>query len=82
MLIIIIIAGMSLADDCLFPCDSTYCYTLWIGDLYCDSLCNIKLCDFDSSYYKNNPGLDGFKHSDCLSTGCNASLLGNGNCDD
>ncbi|OMJ90424.1 hypothetical protein SteCoe_7231 [Stentor coeruleus] len=58
------------------------CITYWIGDLHCDSACNNKYCNYDSSY----SGPDSFKHSDCyedcLSTECDISLLGNGECNE
>ncbi|OMJ65363.1 hypothetical protein SteCoe_38385 [Stentor coeruleus] len=84
-MIIMSILILSFVDGTLFEFDESLCSNNMIGDLICNSVCNIGICEFDSPY-KDSTGFNSFKHSDCyedcLNTSCNTYLLGNEVCDD
>ena len=66
-------------------CNDFNCPKNWIGDNYCDFICNNPICNFDSPSISTSPAnvfesSDCFK--DCLQTGCSVSLLSNDICDE
>lgn len=58
-----------------------YCLSGGIGDNFCDDICMIKECNYDSPLFVDDRYLS-FKSSDCFSScGCNEVQLTNGICD-
>ena len=81
MVLLLLLCSLIALGREMFSCYESLCPDSWLGDGYCDSVCMIPGCDYDSAFVGSS-AYETFINSDCSDDcACDEAMLTNGVCD-